>query len=636
MKVPNEATPAVARAMTGRWFRRRGEMGNTGEVGEVGEMGAMRALGAMRENGALGSVRRIGRLGLPCLLGLATGVATAAVTAASLQAGVQAGAQTGVSSGVQVGAPMDLRPAVGPITSEGRRISLNFQDIEVRALLQLLADFSQFNIVSSDAVRGKITVRLRDIPWEQALDAILQAKGLAMVQRGPLIWVATRDELAARQRDELEDRMAIERLEPLVTRAFQLNYARAQDIVAQLTGLAHLQGLAQAQAGQPVGLSPGWAGGHPADDAWQTDADGPQQAQPPNARYGAGAAPVSQAGGLATRPRGAPGAARAAASRLPGALAGAGALGSAGRFLSPRGSAIAEPRTNQLFVTDVAARVEEVARMLARLDIAQRQVLIEARIVEASDTFGRSLGVKLGGGNVGVPPANGHRYLIGSNYDLIASGGLASGGAALNHPAFVNLPAAGLAGLGPAAAAITLFDSGKSRFISLELSALEAEGKGKLVSSPRLVTADKTRARIEQGTEFPYQTSDRDGRINTSFRRASLKLDVIPQITPDGNVILDVSVHKDSRGETTANGVAINTKQITTQVQVENGGTVVIGGIFEIAENEGEARVPLLGELPGIGALFRSRQRNTSKQELLIFLTPRVVEERTARASPSP
>ncbi|NBQ88036.1 MAG: type IV pilus secretin PilQ, partial [Betaproteobacteria bacterium] len=256
---------------------------------------------------------------------------------------------------------------------------------------------------------------------------------------------------------------------------------------------------------------------------------------------------------------------------------------------------------------------------------------------EASETFGRSLGVKLGGGNVGVPPSNGHRNLIGTSYDLIASGGnAAASGTALNHPAFVNLPAASLGGLSPAAAAITLFDAGKSRFISLELSALEAEGKGKLVSSPRVVTADKTRARIEQGTEFPYQATDRDGRANTSFRRATLKLDVIPQITPDGNVILEVSVHKDSRGETTSNGVAINTKQITTQVQVDNGGTVVIGGIFEIAENEGEARVPLLGELPGVGALFRSRQRNTSKQELLIFLTPKVVEERTARASPPP
>lgn len=531
------------------------------------------------------------------------------------------------------GAAADARPPAGQISGEGRRISLNFQDIEVRALLQLIADFSQFNIVSSDAVRGKITVRMRDIPWEQALDAILQTKGLAMVQRGPLIWVATRDELAARQRHEMEDRMAIERLEPLVTRAFQLNYARAQDIVVQLTGQAQLPGYPAAgfvpgygTAG-PAGWGPGWLAGHPANDAWQDDDD------PHGQGAAAGARGAARAGAAAGRPQGGAAGAARSASRWPGAAW----PGVAGRFLSPRGSAMAEPRTNQLFVTDVAARVEEVARMLAKLDIPQRQVLIEARIVEASETFGRSLGVKLGGGNVAVPPSNGHRHLIGTSYDLIASGGnTAAGGTALNHPAFVNLPAAGLGGLSPAAAAITLFDATKSRFISLELSALEAEGKGKLVSSPRVVTADKTRARIEQGTEFPYQATDRDGRANTSFRRATLKLDVIPQITPDGNVILEVSVHKDSRGETTANGVAINTKQITTQVQVDNGGTVVIGGIFEIAENEGEARVPLLGELPGVGALFRSRQRNTSKQELLIFLTPKVVEERTARASPSP
>jgi len=539
------------------------------------------------------------------------------------------------------------RPPAGQISGEGRRISLNFQDIEVRALLQLIADFSQFNIVSSDAVRGKITVRMRDMPWEQALDAILQTKGLAMVQRGPLIWVATRDELAARQRHEMEDRMAIERLEPLVTRSFQLNYARAQDIVAQLTGAAHLQGLAHGPHAYPgagfvpgfgmpgpAGWGPGWLAGHPANDAWHDDHDGHAHGAATGAR-GAVRAGQGAQGPMAGRSLGGAWGAARSGYRLPGAW-GSG-WGSAGRFLSPRGSAIAEPRTNQLFVTDVAARVEEVARILEKLDIAQRQVLIEARIVEASETFGRSLGVKLGGGNVGVPPSNGHRNLIGTSYDLIASGGnAAASGTALNHPAFVNLPAASLGGLSPAAAAITLFDAGKSRFISLELSALEAEGKGKLVSSPRVVTADKTRARIEQGTEFPYQATDRDGRANTSFRRATLKLDVIPQITPDGNVILEVSVHKDSRGETTSNGVAINTKQITTQVQVDNGGTVVIGGIFEIAENEGEARVPLLGELPGVGALFRSRQRNTSKQELLIFLTPKVVEERTARASPPP
>lgn len=289
----------------------------------------------------------------------------------------------------------------------------------------------------------------------------------------------------------------------------------------------------------------------------------------------------------------------------------------------------------------MAARVDEVARVIEKLDVPQRQVMIEARIVEASDTFGRSLGVKLGGGNVAVPPNNGHRHLLGTSYDLIASGGATGAGAAgsataLSHPAFINLPALGQGGQPPGAVAIALFNAASSRFIALELSALEAEGKGKLVSSPRVVTADKTRARIEQGTEFPYQVTDREGRINTSFKRATLKLDVVPQITPDGHVILDLSVHKDSRGETTASGVAINTKQIATQVQVDNGGTVAIGGIFEIAENEGEARVPLLGELPGVGALFRSRQRNTSKQELLVFITPKVIEERSVRNGSAP
>lgn len=537
----------------------------------------------------------------------------------------------------------------GQISGEGRRISLNFQDIEVRALLQLIADFSQFNIISSDAVRGRITVRMRDLPWEQALQTILQTRDLTMVQQGTVIWVATREELATRQRYALEERMAIERLEPLVTRSFQLHYARAQEVVAQLTGVAHLQSLALAggwaasQAGgwgawAPYGApaasawGSAWQGGQPSQDHWQ----GEQDAAHGGARAPSG--PTASAPGRATSQAGSPGAqgsygGRYGAPRLPYMpWSSLGQGGTAARFLSPRGSAIAEPRTNQLFVTDVAARVDEVARVIEKLDVPQRQVMIEARIVEASDTFGRSLGVKLGGGNVAVPPNNGHRHLLGTSYDLIASGSAT----ALSHPAFINLPALGQGGQPPGAVAIALFNAASSRFIALELSALEAEGKGKLVSSPRVVTADKTRARIEQGTEFPYQVTDREGRINTSFKRATLKLDVVPQITPDGHVILDLSVHKDSRGETTASGVAINTKQIATQVQVDNGGTVAIGGIFEIAENEGEARVPLLGELPGVGALFRSRQRNTSKQELLVFITPKVIEERSVRNGSAP
>jgi len=306
---------------------------------------------------------------------------------------------------------------------------------------------------------------------------------------------------------------------------------------------------------------------------------------------------------------------------------------------------IAEPRTNQVFVTDISSKLEDVAGLIAKRDIPQRQVLIEARIVEASDTFGRSLGVKLGssdlrgvrGGDAGYAlGSSGNRITFGGTYDAIsaatgqpaaaAAGGAATGGGA--NANFVNLPAVGQGGYTPATFAVSLFSSAANRFLNLELSALEADGKGKLVSSPRIVTADKTKARIEQGTEFPYQQATASGATAVAFRRATLKLEVTPQITPEGNIILDLYINKDSRGETTAAGIAINTKQIKTQVLVENGGTVVIGGIFELTENDSESKVPLLGDLPVAGNLFKSRQRNTSKQEMLVFITPKMIADR--------
>ena len=432
----------------------------------------------------------------------------------------------------------------------GEKLSLNFQNIEVRSLLQVIADFTNFNIVTSDSVTGAVTLRLKDVPWDQALDIVLQAKGLGMRKNGNVIWIAPKDEIAAKEKLDLESRVAIQSLEQLRTQSFQLNYTKAADIAAQLTA-------------------------------------------------GTGAA----------------------------------------RILSTRGSVIAEPRTNQLFVTDITSRLEAVQQLIAKLDIAVRQVLIEARIVEASDTFGKSLGVRLGGsdlrgvrgGDPGYAISGTNRLALGGTYNAVSS----TTGESVNtldtiNTTFVNLPAIGQGGFTPSSFAISLFSAAANRFLNLELSALEADGKGKLVSSPRIVTADQTKAMIEQGTEFPYQQATSSGATAVAFRRATLKLEVTPQITPEGNIILDLDINKDSRGETTAAGIAINTKHIKTQVLVENGGTVVIGGIFELTETENEAKVPVLGDLPGVGNLFKTKSRTANKQEMLVFITPKMIADRAA------
>lgn len=435
----------------------------------------------------------------------------------------------------------------------GEKLSLNFQNIEVRALLQVIADFTNFNVVTSDSVGGSVTLRLKDVPWDQALEIILDAKGLGMRKSGNVLWIAPRDEIAAREKQELEDRKAIETLEPLRTQAFQMNYAKAADVVRQLVG------------------------------------------------QGAGGA----AGGS--------------------------------RILSTRGSAIAEPRTNQLFVTDVPVKLEQVQQLVSKVDIPVRQVLIEARIVEADDRFGRSLGVRLGGsdlrgvrgGQAGYAVSDGNRIALGGTYDAVSMTTTESANELTTaNTSFVNLPSVGAGGYDPATFALSIFSSAANRFLNLEISALEADGRGKIVSSPRVVTADQVTALIEQGTEFPYQTATASGATALAFRKANLKLEVTPSITPEGNVVLDVDVSKDSRGETTSDGVAINTKHVKTQVLVENGGTVVIGGIFEQTETSDVTKVPLLGDIPVVGNLFKNRNNVANKSELLVFLTPRVIADR--------
>jgi type IV pilus assembly protein PilQ len=446
----------------------------------------------------------------------------------------------------------------GKLTSgpgySGEKLSLNFQNIEVRSLLQVIADFTNFNVITSDSVTGGVTLRLKDVPWDQALDIILQAKGLGMRKTGNVLWIAPKEELNAKEKLELESIAALQNLEPLRSQAFQLNYTKAADIATQ------------------IGQSSG----------------GGQQ--------------------------------------------------NSTRILSPRGSVIAEPRTNQLFVTDIPSRLEQVQVLISKLDIAVRQVMIEARIVEASDTFGKSLGVKLGGadlrgvrgGDAGYGLVGNNRVAFGSSYGNVVGTTNQGGGTVDSNANFVNLPAVGQSGYSPAAFALSIFSSAANRFLNLELSALEADGKGKVVSSPRVVTADQTRALIEQGTELPYQVATSSGATSIAFRKANLKLEVTPQITPEGNIILDLDVNKDSVGQATAAGFAINTKHIKTQVLVENGGTVVIGGIFELNETESETRVPLLGDIPYVGNLFKSKQRSSNKQEMLVFITPKMVSDRAA------
>jgi len=456
---------------------------------------------------------------------------------------------------------MDPNKVVQGSGYRGEKLSLNFQNIEVRSLLQVIADFTNFNVVTSDSVNGNVTLRLKDVPWDQALDIILQAKGLGMRKNGNVLWIAPKEELAAKEQNDLEAQRKIADLEPLRTQSFQLNYTKAEDIAKALTG--------------------------------QLDGGG---------------------GGNSSNTT---------------------------RILSQRGSVLYETRTNQLFISDIPSKLEEVQMMIAKIDVPVRQVLIEARIVEADDSFGRALGVKLGandlraqqGGTPGWGIGGSNRIGIGGNYSGIGDATLQnSDDADYANTQFVNLPAltSGFSTQSAATFALSLFSSSANRFLNLELSALEAEGKGKIVSSPRVVTADQVKAVIEQGEELPYQVATSSGATSVQFKKASLKLEVVPQITPEGSVILDVDVNKDSRGEDTAAGPAINTKHVQTQVLVENGGTVVIGGIFTQDERDQINKVPLLGDIPVMGYLFKNKSRSTARTELLIFITPKIVTERTA------
>jgi len=433
---------------------------------------------------------------------------------------------------------------------QGEKLSLNFQNIDVRAVLQVIADFTNMNIITSDTVAGNLTLRLKDVPWDQALDIILQAKGLDMRKSGNVIWIAPRDELATKEKLELESRQQITDIEPLRTEIFQLNYQEAEAVAKLLS------------------------------DKSQT-------------------------------------------------------------LLSKRGSVMVDSATNKMFVNDTPSRFDAVRKYLAEIDISPRQVLIEARIVEAADNFSKNLGVRLGYHDMNqkgnrFPGTDTLRYGIGAGLTDtgVHSGqssatpvftGTGAGPISTSDAQNVNLQVANPAGQ----ISFLLFNAARTQFLNLELTASESDGKTKIISSPRVVTKNKAEALIEQGTELPYAVATSSGATSASFKKATLQLKVKPQITADGRVKMELDISKDSpnRSIQSSVGIAIDTKHIKTEVLVDNGGTVVIGGIFTQEDSDTVNRVPFLGDLPYVGFLFRNTEKIDKKTELLIFITPKIVSE---------
>ena len=417
----------------------------------------------------------------------------------------------------------------------GERLSLNLQDIEVRAALQLIADFTDINIVASDSVSGRITLRLQDVPWERALELVLEAHGLDQRRAGNVLMVAPAAELAERERQSLEAERQAAELAPLQTDFIRIRYAKAADA---------------------VGL------------------------------FKAG----SEAGGT---------------------------------LLSPRGAVVVDERTNSLIVTDTAPRLREIRRLLRRVDIPIRQVMIEARIVIAQSDASRQLGIRWGGSKVDIDGINDAIFdpgvsdpsAIFTDRNSVYTGGL-----------LVDLGVSGAAG------SFAVGYASSNLLLAAELEALEAQGSGEVISQPKVITGDKQKASIKSGTEVPYQESSRSGETTVAFKEAVLRLDVTPNITPDDRILLDLVINQDSVGELVPSGTGgsiptIDTTELSTQVLVGNGATVVLGGVFRTEEVESVTQVPLFGDIPFIGRLFKHTHTRSAKTETLIFITPRILED---------
>ncbi|MDH5632435.1 MAG: type IV pilus secretin PilQ [Gammaproteobacteria bacterium] len=427
----------------------------------------------------------------------------------------------------------------------GEKLSLNFQNIQARAALQVLADFTGLNFVVADSVQGELTLRLKDVPWDQALDLILDAKGLGMRKTGNVISIAPAEEIASKDKAKYEAAKAAVELEPLQSELIQVNYAKAEDIAKLLKSVK--------------AIATGGSGGHPA--------------------FGGGSVTITKEST------------------------------DSNSLLSPRGQVTTDKRTNSVLVQDTPAKIREIRKLIAKLDQPVRQVLIESRLVEATDTFSKTLGARFGvkSNNTGGGTTVNQQSMLG-----------------LDDGLNVNLPSAGI---GPAAAgsiALTLAKLGTGSLLSLELSALEQEGQGKIISSPRIVTANGQKAKIEQGQELVFTTSVL-GVGTTVTKKAVLKLEVTPRITPDDRVIMDVNVSKDNFAD--AEQGLLNIKDIETQVLLDNGETVVIGGIYELDKNATDTKVPFFGDLPLLGWLFKSKDLIDRKTELLIFLTPKILSD---------
>ena len=421
---------------------------------------------------------------------------------------------------------------------KGEKLSLNFQDIEVRSVLQLIADFTDLNLVASDTVSGRITLRLQNVPWDQALDIILRNKGLDKRRAGNVLMVAPAAEIAAREKQELDNRRQIQELAPLRTEFIQVLYANAQQLV----------------------------------NLFQTAGEG----------------------------------------------------GEAG-LLSERGSVIVDERTNSIIISETADKIVEFRRLLQQLDIPVRQVLIEARIVNANANFSETLGIRWGG--AATRQTGGSFVSIASTVDDSQA---IRTGAANGETAILETPVVDLA----APSGTTNFTvglTGRDYLLDLELSALATEGNGEIVARPKVITADQQTATIESGTQIPFQEATSAGATSTSFQDAVLSLEVTPQITPDNRIIMDLQVNQDEVGQI-FNGVpSIDTNAVSTQVLVDNGQTIVLGGIFRNTSNRSVDKTPFLGDLPYVGRLFRRTIENQDKRELLIFITPRIIDDALTR-----
>ena len=440
---------------------------------------------------------------------------------------------------------------VNPVTKEeleqrtdafkfsGEKLSLNFQDIEVRSVLQLIADFTDLNLVASDTVSGRITLRLKNVPWDQALELILKTKGLDQRQVGNVLLVAPAAEIAAREKLELENQKQISELAPLRTEFVQVRYASA-------TALFDLFNNAASESGQTM--------------------------------------------------------------------------------LSDRGSVIVDERTNAIILTDTADKLEDFRRVIAQLDVPVRQVLIEARIVTASSNFSEELGIRWGGGKIvdNKWKFGGSRETLTELQDIIVSGG----------PGSITSPGDLVVDLGVSGPGTTSFGigiTGEGYLLDLELSALASDGHAEVVARPKVITADKSSAYIESGVEIPYQEASSSGATSTSFKDAVLALEVTPQITPDDRIIMQLNVKQDTVGQVFEGVPSINTNEIETEVLVDNGQTVVLGGIFQTDRNVSTTKTPFLGDLPYVGALFRTKTERDDKQELLIFITPKILRDSLTR-----